>query len=105
MVKMKLERKGKCYKYILSLLDIFSRFHQLAPLESKSAFEVNEKLEQIYLIYGTPKQLQSDNGGEFKKDVKQFCKMVNMIKSRPYNPKAQSKVGHSHRVFKRITVI
>ena len=27
MVKMKLERKGKCYKYIPSLLDIFSRFH------------------------------------------------------------------------------
>ena len=42
----------------------------LASSESKSAFEVNEKLEQIYLIYGTPKRLQSDDGGKFKKDVK-----------------------------------
>ena len=51
---MNLEHKGKCYKYILSVLDIFSRLHWLAPLESKSAFEVKEKLEQIYIIHGTP---------------------------------------------------
>ena len=74
-------------------------------MESKRAFEVNEKLEKIYLIYGAPKGLQSDDGGEFKKDVKQFCKKINMIKSRPYNPKAQSKVEHSHRVLKRFTMI
>ena len=74
-------------------------------MESKSAFEVNEKLKQIYLIYRTPKRIQGDNGGEFKKDVKQFYKNINMIKSRPYNPKAQSKVEHSHRVLKRFTVI
>ena len=43
-IKMKLDHKGKCYKYILSVLHIFSRFHRLAPWESKSAFEVKEKL-------------------------------------------------------------
>ena len=62
MVKMKLEHKGKCYKYNLLVLDIFSKFHWLAPLESKSAFEVKGKLEQIYLIHGTPKRMQNDNG-------------------------------------------
>ena len=100
---MKLEHKGKCYKYNLSVLDIFSKFHWLAPLESKSAFEVKGKLEQIYLIHGTPKRMQNDNGGEFKKGVKQFCKgnKINMIKSRPYNPKAQGKVERSHRVLRK----
>ena len=44
---MKLEHNGKCYKYILSVSDIFSRFYWVAPLESKSAFEVKEKLEKI----------------------------------------------------------
>ena len=59
---MKLEHKGKCKKYILSVLDIFSRFHWLAPLKSKSAFEVKKKLSyQIYLIHGMPKRIQSDN--------------------------------------------
>ena len=103
MVKMKLEHKGKCYKYNLLVLDIFSKFHWLAPLESKSAFEVKGKLEQIYLIHGTPKRMQNDNGGEFKKGVKQFCKgnKINMIKSRPYNPKAQGKVERSHRVLRK----
>ena len=42
MVKIKLEHNGKFYKYILSLLDIFSRFHWLAPLKIKSAFEVKK---------------------------------------------------------------
>ena len=103
MVKMKLEHNGKCYKYILSVSDIFSRFYRVAPLESKSAFEVKEKLEKIYLIHGTPKRLQSDNGGEFRKDVKQFCKRnkKNMIKSRPFISKAQGKVERSHRVVRK----
>ena len=56
MIKMNLELKGKCYKYILSVLDIFSRFYWLASLKSKSLFEVKEKLEKIYLIRGTPKR-------------------------------------------------
>ena len=56
MIKIKLEFKGKCYKNILSVLDIFSRSYWLAPLKSKSAFEVKEKLEQIYLIHGMPKR-------------------------------------------------
>ena len=31
------EWKGKLYKYILSLMDLFSRYHCLEPLESKSS--------------------------------------------------------------------
>ena len=50
-----------------------------------------------------PKRIQSDNTGQPKKDVKQFCKRnkINMIKSRPYNPKAQAKVERSHRMLRK----
>ena len=53
-------------------------------------------------MHGIPERLQSDNGGEFKKDVKQYCKRnkIKMIRSRPYNPKAQGKVERSHRVLR-----
>ena len=34
--------KGKTYEYILSLLDVFSRFHVLYPPESKYSKEVVE---------------------------------------------------------------
>ena len=37
---MKVKYKGKSYLYILSLLDIFSRFHRLVPLEKKRSIFV-----------------------------------------------------------------
>ena len=60
-------------------------------------------LQRIYDEHGVPKRLQSDNGGEFKKEVRQFCrdKKIAMIRSRPYNPKAQDKVERSHRVLRQ----
>ena len=43
MKGMQVEYKGKTYRYILSLVDLFSRFHGLAPLErKKSSFERKE---------------------------------------------------------------
>ena len=65
--------KGKTYKYILSLLDVFLRFHWLRPLESKHSIGVKRELKKIYLVRGFPKRLQSDNDGKFKKHVRQFC--------------------------------
>ena len=47
MIKVKLEHKGKCYKYILSVLDNFQDI----------TFEVKEKLEQMHVIHGMPKQI------------------------------------------------
>lgn len=94
MMKTKIEYKGKVQKYILSILDFFFPFHWLALLESKLTIEMKNKLEQIYLIQRTPKQTQSDSGGEFKRDVKQRCtkNQIKMIGSQLYNPKAQGKL-------------
>lgn len=103
MRKMKTQYKGKTYRYIFLLLDIFSRFHWLAPLERKLSSHVLRELNKIYSVNGQPKRLQSDNGGEFKKRVKAYCqrKKIKMIRCRPYNPKAQGKVERSHRVLRQ----
>ena len=61
--------KSKCRKYILSLMDIFSRFHWLAPIQRKLSLQVDAKLDRIFVEYGSPERIQSDNGGEFKKEV------------------------------------
>lgn len=47
-------------------------------------------MQKIYKIHDVPKCLQSDDGGEFKKEVNRFCKInrIKMIRSRPYNPKS-----------------
>ena len=100
---MKVSHKGKSYRYILSLMDIFSRFHWLAPLERKLSSEVKRKLCKIYMEHGVPDRIQSDNGGEFKKDVKRYCidNKIKTILCGPYHPQAQGKVERSHKVLRR----
>ena len=99
---MQVEYKGKTYLYILSLMDLFSRFHWLAPLERKKSSFVKKELKRIYTLHGIHEYIQSDNGGEFKKDVKSCCKKnkAKMIKCRPYNPKAQGTLERSYCVLR-----
>ena len=103
MKNMQVEYKGKTYRYILSLMDLFSRFHWLAPLERKKSSLVKKELQRIYSVHGKPERLQSDNGREFKKEVKSYCvkNKIKMIKCRPYHPQSQGKVERSHRVLRR----
>ena len=90
MKGMQVEYKGKTYRYILSLMDLFSRFHWLAPFERKKSSFVKKELKRIYTLHGIPERIQSDNGGEFKKDVESYCKKnkIKMIKYHHYNIKA-----------------
>ena len=76
MKGMQVEYKGKTYRYILSLMDLFSRFHWLAPLERKKSSFVKKELKRTYNLHGIPERIQSDNGREFKKDVESYCKKI-----------------------------
>ena len=102
MKSQALQFQGKTDRYILSLLDVFSRFHWLCPLQAKHSCRVKENIKKIFAVHSILQTLQSDNGKEFKGSVKRFCRMlkIRMVQARPYNPKAQGKVGHSHHVLK-----
>ena len=68
------EYEGKVYRYVLLVMNVFSRFHWLSPLQRKSPHHVAEQLFKMFSEHGPPDRVQSDNGGEFKKDVKKvFC--------------------------------
>ena len=86
-------------------MDLFSRFLWLVLLERKKSSFAKKELKRIYTLHGIPERIQSDNGGEFKKDAESYRKKkkdkIKMIKCRPYNPKAQRKVERSHRVPRR----
>ena len=60
MKRMKVEYKEKCYRYIFSQMDIFSKFHCLAPLTRKKSSHVRKELQWIYREHGQPERLQSD---------------------------------------------
>ncbi|KAL9960366.1 hypothetical protein ACROYT_G033814 [Oculina patagonica] len=94
---------GKVYKYVLSVIDVFSRFLWLVPMESKSSSRVAKLLQQIYDKHGPPDRLQSDRGPEFEGQLRSLCKQfkIKMIKSRPYHPQSQGKVERSHRRLRK----
>ena len=51
---MHVEYNGKLFRYILSLMDVLSRFHWLVPLETKRCRCVKEELARIYFFHGIP---------------------------------------------------
>jgi len=57
-------KQNKGYKYILCVIDCFTKFAWAIPLKSKSAKEVSRAMSKI-LLKRTPKLLQVDNGKEF----------------------------------------
>ena len=102
MSSMTVEINSEKYKYILSILDVFTRFLWLRPLTSKSANSVAESLQSIYSEFGPPKIIQSDQGTEFKGAVITLCKKMNIkvIRSGSYHPQSQGKVERSHGTWK-----
>ena len=54
------------YKYILTVIDLFSRLVTVAPLKSKRAKEVAEALfNHVFTKHGRPSRIHSDEGREF----------------------------------------
>ena len=53
---------GNNYKYIMSVIDMFSWFVFLRPLQLTESAEVVEHLLDIYNEHGPPDILQSDQG-------------------------------------------
>lgn len=57
------------FKWLLSYQDNTTKFQNLRPLKTKTAVEVASELTKIFLIFGAPYILQSDNGREFTANV------------------------------------
>ena len=57
------------YKWVMHYQDHFTKFSVLRPLKSKRAAEVAYQLTDIFLLFGAPHILQSDNGREFTANV------------------------------------
>jgi len=58
--------QNRRFRYVLTVVDVFSKHAWARPLRTKEAENVTAALEDIVLENGTaPQILQSDNGGEF----------------------------------------
>ena len=103
MNKLCTKYKGKVFRYVLSVMDVFSRYHWLVPLQRKRSSHVARELIRIYREHGAPLVIQHDQGAEFDGAVSRLCKQlqIKVIKGRPYHPQSQGKVERAHRTLKK----
>ena len=67
------------FKYVLTVIDCFSRKAFAKPLRSKKGFILSRALKEAFQFLGTPKKLQTDQGSEFfNQDVRKFLRERNV---------------------------
>jgi hypothetical protein len=82
-------------KYLLTGLDLFSKFAQVRPLTTKKGYKVIPAIEDILNVMGVPTVVQTDNGGEFcneHMDELQERLGFKHIRSKSYTPTTQGVV-------------
>ena len=89
--------KGNTYKYIVTGIDVASRYKVARPLGTKISSKVAFALEAIYKkggVFKYPKAFQCDNGSEFKKERAKLLEKHNFEFRR-----ATTKYKHKHTAF------
>lgn len=91
LVDMQSMRDGD-FKFILHYQDHLTKFAVLRPLTSKLAAEVGFQLLDIFLLFGAPHILQSDNGREFTaniiKELKDMWPDCTLVHGKPRHPQS-----------------
>ena len=83
---------------LLIIIDHFTGFVILKPLQSKEASVVAAALYEVFCIFGFPSNLKSDEGTEFANAIlKSLCDKLKILKSfsAPYSPYMNGKVERS----------
>jgi hypothetical protein len=60
-----IKRQNRGYCWLLTAIDVFSRFAFAIPLKNKQAKTVLDGIKEIFAKYPTPKMMQTDRGLEF----------------------------------------
>ena len=92
------------YKYVLDIIDHFSKWYGGYLLKTKSAEEVLKNIEKYIENFGTPKILQVDNGTEFTNALlDNYCKNNNikLVHSSPYHPQTNGVCEAVHKEIRK----
>ena len=97
--------KNKNFCYILNVVDVFSRRLFLEGLKDKTALTCKNAFQKITERANVnPSYLITDNGGEFKKELEQFCNEKNIKQrlNRAYAPQANGIVERANKEVEKI---
>ena len=87
------------FHYVLVIVEILSLFVWAAPLHSKRAEEVRERLDEVFMRENISPQIRTDNGGEFRGSLDVYCEWLQARKIKritPYNPRSNV---HTHKII------
>eukprot|EP01102_Stenamoeba_stenopodia_P000394 TRINITY_DN10379_c0_g1_i1.p2 TRINITY_DN10379_c0_g1~~TRINITY_DN10379_c0_g1_i1.p2 ORF type:complete len:338 (+),score=36.91 TRINITY_DN10379_c0_g1_i1:553-1566(+) len=97
--------QNRRYRYVLTVVDVFSKRAWARPLRTKEADNVTTALEDVLLENGTaPQILQSDNGGKFRNGwMSELCERYEMkqVFGAPYRPQSQGAIERFNQTLKR----
>ena len=90
MDSLPLTQRG--HRYILTMIDCFTRFAVAVPLVDQSAEVVIASVLGSYItVYGTPRRILTDQGRNFESDqFAQFCNLfrISKIRTTSYHPQS-----------------
>lgn len=84
-------RDNKNFKYILTVIDIFSKFAWAFPIKNKTGIEVTKAMEKILKSGSVPKNLHTDEGKEFFNST--FRKLMESYKINLYHTYSTKKAA------------
>ena len=91
------------HMYILTAIDLFSKWAEAIPLRNKEAATVAHALDkEIFSRLGTPLQLLSDQGPEFESELMHsLCRMyrIDKIRTTAYHPSTNGCIERFHRTL------
>lgn len=98
-----LPRTKRGHEYIVTMLDVATRFVHGVPLRAVSAKAVVRSLTDFFSMFGVPTQVQTDGASYFTGTV--FTTFLHKLGithsvSSPYHPESQGALERSHRSIK-----
>ena len=96
---------NKNYKYLLTCIDVKSRYAFGKPLKNKTGEEVFNAILDLFKLYGKPKNLNIDEGKEFiYSNFIQYCEKndITLWYSNPQQTNKNSIIERFHRTLRNL---
>ncbi|XP_060564385.1 uncharacterized protein LOC132723637 [Ruditapes philippinarum] len=99
-----LPRSDEGNKYVLTIVDYFTKWIVAIPIKNQEAVTVaNKFIEKFVSVFGVPKQIHSDQGRNFESSLfQEMCKILGSEKTRTtaFRPQSDGLVERGQRTIK-----